>query len=211
MAEETQVRIYEPPEEFAAQANVQDPSVYEEAAKDYEGFWAERARDLHWFEEWDRVLNWDPPEAEWFAGGKINASYNCLDYQIEQGKGDKTAILWEGDEPGDTRTYTYSELATEVRKFANVLKSLGVEKGDPVSIYLPMIPELPIAMLACARIGAPHSVVFGAFSADSLRDRINDCESRVLVTADTAPRGGKNTPSSRTRTRPSRTRRALRT
>ena len=194
MAEETQVRIYEPPEEFAAQANVQDPSVYEEAAKDYEGFWAERAHELHWFEEWDRVLNWDPPEAEWFAGGKINASYNCLDYQIEQGKGDKTAILWEGDEPGDTRTYTYSELATEVRKFANVLKSLGVEKGDPVSIYLPMIPELPIAMLACARIGAPHSVVFGAFSADRLRDRINDCESRVLVTADTAPRGGKNTP-----------------
>jgi acetyl-CoA synthetase len=194
MTEETQVRTYEPPEEFAAQANINDPSVYEEAAQDYEGFWAERARELHWFEEWDQVLNWDPPEAEWFAGGKINASYNCLDYQIEQGKGDKTAILWEGDEPGDTRTYTYSELATEVQKFANVLKSLGVEKGNPVSIYLPMIPELPIAMLACARIGAPHSVVFGAFSADSLRDRINDCESKVLVTADTAPRGGKNTP-----------------
>jgi acetyl-CoA synthetase len=194
MAEETQVRTYEPPEEFARQANAQDPSIYEEAAKDYEGFWAERARELHWFEEWDQVLNWDPPEAEWFAGGKINASYNCLDYQIEQGKGDKTAILWEGDEPGDTRTYTYSELATEVRKFANVLKSLGVQKGDPVSIYLPMIPELPIAMLACARIGAPHSVVFGAFSADALRDRINDCESKVLVTADTAPRGGKATP-----------------
>jgi acetyl-CoA synthetase len=194
MAEDTQVRTYEPPEEFARGANVQDPSIYEEAAKDYEGFWAERARELHWFEEWDQVLNWDPPEAEWFAGGKINASYNCLDYQIEQGKGDKTAILWEGDEPGDTRTYTYSELATEVRKFANVLKSLGVQKGDPVSIYLPMIPELPIAMLACARIGAPHSVVFGAFSADALRDRINDCESKVLVTADTAPRGGKATP-----------------
>jgi acetyl-CoA synthetase len=194
MAEETQVRTYGPPEEFAAQANVNDPSVYKEAEKDYEEFWAERARELHWFEEWDQVLNWDPPEAEWFAGGKINACYNCLDYQIEQGKGDKTAILWEGDEPGDTLTYTYSELATEVQKFANVLKALGVQKGNPVSIYLPMIPELPIAMLACARIGAPHSVVFGAFSADSLRDRINDCESKVLVTADTAPRGGKKTP-----------------
>ena len=194
MAEDTQVRTYEPPEEFAREANVNDASVYEEAAKDYEEFWAERARELHWFEEWDQVLDWDPPEAQWFVGGKINASYNCLDYQIEQGRGDKTAILWEGDEPGDTRTYTYSELATEVRKFANVLKGLGVEKGDPVSIYLPMIPELPIAMLACARIGAPHSVVFGAFSADALRDRINDCESRVLVTADAAPRGGKKTP-----------------
>jgi acetyl-CoA synthetase len=194
MAEETQVRTYEPPEEFVAQANVNDPSVYEEAEKDYEGFWAERARELHWFKEWDQVLNWDPPEAEWFAGGKINASYNCLDYQVEQGRGDKTAILWESDEPGETRTYTYSELKAEVEKFANVLKSLGVQKGDPVSIYLPMIPELPIAMLACARIGAPHSVVFGAFSADSLRDRINDAEAKVLVTADTAPRGGKETP-----------------
>ena len=194
MAEETQVRTYEPPEEFVAQANFNDPSVYEEAEKDYEGFWAERARELHWFKEWDQVLNWDPPEAEWFAGGKINASYNCLDYQVEQGRGDKTAILWESDEPGETRTYTYSELKAEVEKFANVLKSLGVQKGDPVSIYLPMIPELPIAMLACARIGAPHSVVFGAFSADSLRDRINDAEAKVLVTADTAPRGGKETP-----------------
>ena len=194
MAEETQIRTYEPPEEFVAQANVNDPSVYEEAEKDYEGFWAERARELHWFKEWDQVLNWDPPEAEWFAGGKINASYNCLDYQVEQGRGDKTAILWESDEPGETRTYTYSELKAEVEKFANVLKSLGVQKGDPVSIYLPMIPELPIAMLACARIGAPHSVVFGAFSADSLRDRINDAEAKVLVTADTAPRGGKETP-----------------
>ena len=194
MAEDTKVRTYEPPEEFARQANVNDASIYEEAARDYEGFWAERARELRWFREWDQVLNWDPPEAQWFAGGKINASYNCLDYQIEQGRGDKTAILWEGDEPGDARTFTYSELATEVQKFANVLKGLGVHRGDPVSIYLPMIPELPIAMLACARIGAPHSVVFGAFSADSLRDRINDAEAKVLVTADTAPRGGRKTP-----------------
>ena len=194
MAEETQIRTYEPPEEFARGANVNDPSIYEEAERDFEGFWADRARELHWFKEWDEVLRWDPPEAQWFVGGKTNVSYNCLDYQIEQGRGDKTALIWEGDEPGDTRTFTYSELAAEVKKFANVLKNLGVQKGDPVSIYLPMIPELPIAMLACARIGAPHSVVFGAFSADALRDRINDCESKVLVTADSGPRGGKKTP-----------------
>ncbi len=194
MAEETKVRTYEPPEEFASQANVSDPSVYEEAERDFEGFWAERARELHWFEEWDQVLKWDPPEAQWFVGGKLNVAYNCLDYQVEQGKGDRTALIWEGDDPGDTRTFTYSELTTQVKKFANVLKSLGVQKGDPVSIYLPMIPELPIAMLACARIGAPHAVVFGAFSADSLRDRINDAEAKVLVTADTGPRGGRKTP-----------------
>ena len=189
MAEETKVRTYEPPEEFAREANVDDASIYEEAERDYEGFWAERARELHWFKEWDRVLDWDPPEAQWFVGGKLNVSYNCLDYQVEQGRGDKTAILWQGDEPEDSRTFTYSELKAEVEKFANVLKGLGVQKGDPVAIYLPMIPELPIAMLACARIGAPHSVVFGAFSADSLRDRINDCEAKVLVTADGGPEG----------------------
>ena len=194
MAEETQIRTYEPPEEFARGANMNDPSVYEEAERDFEGFWAERARELHWFREWDEVLRWDPPEAQWFVGGKTNVSYNCLDYHIEEGRGDKTALIWEGDEPGDVRTFTYSELTAEVKKFANVLKSLGVRKGDPVSIYLPMIPELPVAMLACARIGAPHSVVFGAFSADALRDRINDCESKVLVTADSGPRGGKKTP-----------------
>ena len=194
MAEETQIRTYEPPEEFARQANVADPSVYEAAERDFEGFWAEQARELHWFQEWDEVLDWDPPEAQWFVGGKTNVSYNCLDYQIEQGRGEKTALLWEGDEPGDTRAFTYAELKAQVEKFANVLKGLGVEKGDPVSIYLPMIPELPIAMLACARIGAPHSVVFGAFSAGALRDRINDCESKVLITADSGPRGGKKTP-----------------
>jgi acetyl-CoA synthetase len=194
MAEETQVRTYEPPEDFAREANVNDPSIYEEAEQDYEGFWAERARELHWFREWDRVLDWDPPEAQWFVGGKLNVSYNCLDYQVEQGRGDKTAILWQGDEPGDSKTFTYAELKAEVERFANVLKDLGVQKGDPVAIYLPMIPELPISMLACARIGAPHSVVFGAFSADSLRDRINDCEAKVLVTADGGPRGGKVTP-----------------
>ncbi len=189
--EQVEKRTFEPPEEFASQANVNDPSVYEKAAEDYEGFWADRARELHWFKEWDQVLNWEPPEAEWFVGGKLNVAYNCLDYQVEQGKGDKTALIWEGDEPGDTQTYTYSELTSEVKKFANVLKDLGVEKGDRVGIYLPMIPEVAIAMLACARIGAPHSVVFSAFSAGSLRDRMNDAEAKVLVTADQAPRGGK--------------------
>ncbi|HET7479807.1 MAG TPA: acetate--CoA ligase [Rubrobacteraceae bacterium] len=192
--EQTEVRSYEPPEDFVSQANINDASVYEKASEDYEGFWAEQARELHWFKEFDQVLDWDPPEAQWFVGGKINAAYNCLDYQVEQGKGDKTAFIWEGDEPGDTKTYTYSELTAEVKKFANVLKDLGVQKGDRVGIYLPMIPELAIAMLACARIGAPHSVVFSAFSPGSLRDRLNDAEAKVLVTADAAPRGGKVSP-----------------
>ena len=187
-------RRYEPPEEFAAQANVNDSSIYEKAKEDYEGFWADCARNLHWFKEWDQVLKWEPPNAEWFVGGKTNVAYNCLDYQIEQGKGDKTALLWEGDEPGTTRSYTYSELSTEVQKLANALKDLGVQKGDRVGIYLPMIPEVAIAMLACARIGAPHSVVFSAFSAGALRDRLNDGEAKVLVTADEAPRGGRINP-----------------
>jgi acetyl-CoA synthetase len=187
-------RTFPPPEEFAAQANVNDPSVYEQAERDFEGFWADFARELHWFKQWDQVLKWERPYAEWFVGGKLNVSYNCLDYQIEQGRGDKRAIIWEGDEPGDSREITYSQLKAEVEKFANVLKDLGVKKGDPVAIYMPMIPELPIAMLACARIGAPHSVVFGGFSSQSLRDRIIDAEAKVLVTADTGPRGGKKTP-----------------
>jgi acetyl-CoA synthetase len=193
--EATEVRTYPPPEDFAAQANVNDPSVYERAEQDPEGFWADFARELHWFKEWDRVLDEsNAPFYEWFVGGKLNMAYNCLDYQIDQGRGDKTAILWIGDEPDDIRTFTYSELKTQVEKFANVLKGLGVEKGTPVSIYLGMIPELPIAMLACARIGAPHSVVFGGFSSDSLRDRINDCEAKILVTGDTGPRGGRLVP-----------------
>ena len=187
-------RTYEPPEEFVRNANIQDATVYERAKQDFEGFWAERARDLHWFKEWDQTLKWEPPNAEWFVGGKTNVSYNCLDYQIEAGKGDKTAFIWEGDEPGDTRTFTYQELAREVSKFANVLKDLGVQKGDIVGIYLPMIPELAIAMLACARIGAPHSVVFSAFSAGALADRLNDAEAKVLVTADASPRGGRANP-----------------
>ncbi|MCA1738374.1 MAG: acetate--CoA ligase, partial [Actinobacteria bacterium] len=187
-------RRYEPPEKFAEKANIDDPSVYEKAKEDFEGFWAGCAHDLHWFREWDEVLKWHPPNAEWFVGGKVNVAYNCLDYQIEQGKGDKTALVWEGDEPGTTRTYTYTELSTEVNKFANALKDLGVRKGDRVGIYLPMIPEVAVAMLACARIGAPHSVVFSAFSASALRDRLNDAEAKVLITADQAPRGGRISP-----------------
>src|SRR5215210_4250620 len=194
MAEETQVRMYEPPGGFAQEANVHDASIYEEAERDYEGFWAERARELHWYKEWDRVLDWDPPFAQWFVGGKLNAAYNCLDYQIEEGRGDKTALIWVGDEPDQQKTYTYSELLTEVSKFSNVLKDLGVEKGDGVAIYLPMVPELPIAMLACARIGAIHSVVFSAFQPGQLSERINDVEATVLITADQSPRGGQKTP-----------------
>ena len=192
--EQNTERTYSPPQEFVSKANVSDPSVYEEAARDYEGFWAGWARELHWFKDFDQVLDWDPPEATWFAGGKLNAAYNCLDYQIEQGRGEKTALLWEADEPGQGKSFTYSSLKDEVEKFANVLKSLGVRKGDRVAVYLPMIPELAITMLACARIGAPHSVVFGAFSAGALRDRANDAEAKVLVTADGGPRGGKVTP-----------------
>ena len=186
-------RVYDPPEEFARQANCQDPEVWDKAAEDFEGFWESWAKELHWFKEWDKVLEWDPPFAQWFTGGKINAAYNCLDVHVENGKGDKTALIWVGDEPGTQKTYTYSELLTEVSKFANVLRGFGIEKGDGVAVYLPMIPELPIAMLACARIGAPHSVVFSAFQPEQLSDRINDVEAKVLVTADTAPRGGRKT------------------
>ena len=195
MSQEQQTQqAYSPPQSFVSRANVNDASVYQQAEQDYEGFWAGWARELHWFKDFDRTLDWDPPEAKWFVGGKLNAAYNCLDYQVEQGRGDKTALLWEADEPTDGKSFTYSQLKDEVEKFANVLKSLGVRKGDRVAVYLPMIPELAITMLACARIGAPHSVVFSAFSAGALRDRVNDAEAKVLVTADTAPRGGKVTP-----------------
>src|SRR5439155_372739 len=168
--------------------------LYEEAERDPEAFWARQARELvTWFDDFDTVCEWDLPFAKWFTGGTLNVAYNCLDRHVEAGRGDRVAYHWEG-EPGDTRTYTYAELQTEVCRFANVLKSLGVKKGDRVNIYLPMIPELPVAMLACARIGAPHSVVFGGFSADALRDRINDAEAKVLVTADGGWRRGAAVP-----------------
>ena len=182
-------RRFPPPEGFAEQANVRDPGVYEEASKDFEGFWVRYAEELHWFKKWDKVLDWDPPFARWFEGGKINVSYNCLDRHVNSPRRNKAAIVWEG-EPGDWKVYTYWDLHREVCRFANGLKSLGVKKGDRVTIYLPMVPELPIAMLACARIGAPHSVVFGGFSSESLRDRINDSEAKVLITSDGGYRRG---------------------
>lgn len=183
-------RVFDPPEEFAREAVIQDPGVYEEAHRDPEGFWAKFAQELDWFEPWDKVLEWKPPYAKWFVNGKLNVSYNCLDRHIKTARKNKAAIIWEG-EPGDSRTLTYFELYREVNKFANVLKSLGVKKGDRISIYLPMIPELPIAMLACARIGAPHNVVFSAFSPKALQERIDDSKAKILITADGYYRGGR--------------------
>ncbi|HST63465.1 MAG TPA: acetate--CoA ligase [Longimicrobium sp.] len=182
-------RSFPPPPEFAAQANENDRGVYARADADPEAYWAGWAEKLHWFTPWERVLEWNPPYAKWFVGGKLNAAYNCLDRHVEGGRGSKTAMLWEG-EPGDKRAYTYAELHREVSRAANALKAMGVKKGDRVAIYLPMIPEAAIIMLACARIGAPHSVVFGGFSAESLRDRIRDAEARVLITADGGYRRG---------------------
>ena len=182
-------RVYPPPEDFRNQAWVRDESIYREAEADPEAFWAAQAERLDWTRRWDQVLDWKPPFARWFVGGKLNASVNCLDRHLASGRGDRPAILWEG-EPGDKKTLTYADLHREVCRFTNVLRGLGVQKGDRVAIYLPMIPELPVAMLACARIGAPHSVVFAGFSAQSLRDRINDAEAKVLITADGGYRRG---------------------
>ena len=183
-------RTFPPSDQFQATAIATDRSLYEEAEADRLGFWARQARELiTWFEDFETILEWDLPFAKWFVEGKLNVSYNCLDRHVEAGRGGKVAFHWEG-EPGDTRTITYSQLLEEVSKFSNVLKSLGVEKGDRVCIYMPMIPELPVAMLSCARIGAPHSIVFGGFSADSLSDRIDDASAKVLITADGGYRRG---------------------
>ncbi len=182
-------RRFPPTPEFASEAVVRDRGIYDRAADDPEGYWAEWAAKLHWFEPWKTVLEWTPPYAKWFSGGKLNVSYNCLDRHLAAGRGDRAALIWEG-EPGDTRTFTYEELHREVCTFANGLKGLGVEKGDRVTIYLPMVPEAAIAMLACTRIGAVHSVVFGGFSPDSLADRNNDAASKVLITADGGWRRG---------------------
>jgi acetyl-CoA synthetase len=183
-------RVFPPSETFVRQANINDPSIYEEAARDYEAFWAKWAGELiDWYEKWHTVLEWNPPYAKWFVGGKLNACYNCVDRHVKTWRRNKAAIIWEG-EPGEERVLTYGDLHREVQKFANVLKSLGVRKGDRVCIYMPMVPEALIAMLACARIGAPHSVVFGGFSAESLADRINDAQAKVLVTADGGWRRG---------------------
>src|SRR5437763_9289295 len=187
-------RTFPPPDATVKEALINERSIYEEAEADWQGFWAKQARELvSWFDEPKTTLEWDLPFARWFDGGTLNVSYNCLDRHVEEGRGDKVAYHWEG-EPGDTRTITYADLLDEVGRFANVLKSLGVQRGDRVAIYLPMIPELPVAMLACSRIGAPHSVVFGGFSADALRGRIIDAEAKVLITADGGLRRGDAVP-----------------
>lgn len=188
-----ETRRFPPPPEFAAQANINDPSVYERARRDPEGFWASIAHELEWDEPWHTVMEWNPPWVKWFVGGKLNASVNCVDRHLRAGRRTKAAIIWEG-EPGDERVLTYQDLYREVNRVALALRQLGIQKGDRVAIYLPMIPELPIAMLACARIGAPHSVVFAGFSADALADRINDCGARLLITADGGYRRGRVIP-----------------
>ena len=186
-------RSFAPPAAFRAAAHVRDETPYEHARRDREGYWASWAKQLEWIRPWDRVLEWKPPHAKWFVGGKLNASVNCLDRHVRAGRGGRTALIWEG-EPGEVRRLTYAELLAQVQKFANVLRDLGVRKGDRVAIYLPMVPEVAVAMLACARIGAVHTVVFGGFSAESLRDRINDAEAKVLITADGGYRRGSLVP-----------------
>ncbi|MDB5346598.1 MAG: acetate/CoA ligase [Schlesneria sp.] len=192
-----ETRSFPPPAEFTRQANISSEAQYqqmwERAKDDPAGFWGELAQNLHWFKKWDHVLQGQMPDTKWFVGGKINASYNCLDRHLTTWRKNKAAIIWEG-EPGDSRTLTYQDLHREVCKFANVLKKLGVTTGDRVTLYMPMIPELAIAMLACARIGATHSIIFGGFSSDAVADRNNDAQAKLIVTADGGWRRGKEVP-----------------
>ena len=189
--------VYEPSDSVKTKATIKTmeeyKKLYQKSIKDPEKFWGELAEELDWKKKWNKVLEWDfnKPEIKWFTGGKLNASYNCLDRHLNTWRRNKVALIWQGEPLEENRSFTYQQLYYHVCKFANVLKKLGVKKGDRVSIYLPMIPELPIAMLACARIGAIHSVVFGGFSAEALRDRINDCGSKFLITADGYYRSGK--------------------
>ncbi len=189
-------REFPPSEEFRKQANIQDPEIWAKAGSDREAYWAGWAEQLDWQTKWDRVLDWQPPDAKWFVGGKLNASHNCLDRHLAQ-RGDKLALIWEG-EPGEIRRITYRELHAEVSRFANALKGLGVNTGDRVAIYLPMIVEAVVAMLACARIGAIHSVVFGGFSSDALRDRIQDAQVKLAITATSGYRRGTIVPLKKT-------------
>lgn len=186
-------RSFEPPAEFSQKAQIKSlaeyETLYKESVDQPEKFWARAAQELHWFRKWDKVLEWKAPWAKWFVGGEINLSYNCLDRHVQTARKNKAALIWES-EPGEVRTYTYQQLWREVQKFANVLKNLGVRKGDRVAIYMGMTPELPIAMLACARIGAPHSIVFGGFSANALVDRIHDSQAVAVVTQDGSYRRG---------------------
>ena len=185
----TENRRFSPSEDFQTRAVVSDLEIYERARTDRESYWVEWAEQLDWFRRWDSVLEWKPPHAKWFLGGKLNVAYNCLDRHLNGSRSDQAALIWEG-EPGDTRTYTYAQLHDAVCRFSNALKNLGVTRGDRVTIYLPMIPEAAIAMLACVRIGAIHSVVFGGFSPESLADRNNDAQAKVLITADGGWRRG---------------------
>lgn len=193
MIKQEETLIFSPPDHFRNSATIQSFDLFEEAACDREAFWERQAGCLDWFKPWDQVLSWDPPAVKWFSGGTLNACYNCLDRHMRDGTRDKTAIIWEG-ERGDERTLTYEDLYKEVNKFSNVLKTLGVQKGDRVAIYLPMVPEAVVAMLSCARIGAVHTVVFAGFSTEALRDRILDAEAKLLITADGGFRKGKIVP-----------------
>ena len=190
-------KVFHPSPEWSANAHIQTmdqyQEIYDRSIQDRDAFWAEIAERITWFKKWDTVSNFNFVNADikWFEGGKLNVSYNCLDRHVEAGYGDRTALIWEGNDPNEDKYITYQELLNDVQKFANVLKNIGVEKGDRVCLYMQMVTQLPVAMLACARIGAVHSVVFGAFSADSLRDRINDSECKVLITQDTGVRGTK--------------------
>ena len=185
---------FEPPPAFREQALIQDESVYEQAEADFEGFWAEQAEALHWDQKWDQVLDdSNPPFYKWFTGGRLNVAYNCVDRHVENGLGDRVAFHWRGEE-GEERDVTYADLHRDVQKLANALKDRGVGKGDVVGIFLPMIPEAAVAMLACARIGAPHNVVFGGFSVGSVRERMEVSNAKALITSDGSRRKGKSSP-----------------
>ena len=188
------IETFDPPEEFAKNALLNDPSIYDEAEKDWKGWWMKQAKELHWFKEPSEDLDdSDPPFYKWFSDGKINASYNCLDRHVEDGNGDRVAFHWRGEE-GEEEDLTYADLLRDTQKLANALKDLGIEKGDIVGIFLPMIPEVVVAMMACARIGAPHNVVFGGFSPDSVKERMEFSEAKALITVDGARRKGKTAP-----------------
>src|SRR5215210_6216770 len=185
---------FPPPEEFRERAVVSDPSTYDAAERDDEGFWAQQAEALHWDRRWDQVLDWsNPPFAKWFEGGRLNVSYNCLDRHVEAGLGERVAFHWRG-EGGEERDLTYASLHADVQRFANALKDRGIRAGDVVGIFLPMIPEVVVAMLACARIGAVHNVVFGGFSAESVRERMAFSDAKLLITVDGARRKGRTAP-----------------
>src|SRR5690349_9177544 len=185
---------FSPPADFAEHAIITDPAIHERAAEEPEDFWAEQAEALSWDQKWDQVLDWsNPPFAKWFVGGKLNVAYNCVDRHVEAGNGDRVAFHWRGEE-GEERDVTYADLHRDVQKFANALKDRGIGKGDVVGIFLPMIPEVAVAMLACARIGAPHNVVFGGFSPASVRERMEFSEAKALITVDGARRKGRTAP-----------------